>query len=199
MIADIYRESNAGFCASIQSQTPPLIGTEIFWDAFEQNPSEDQAQTSISNSGDSGYWTDNDGTGPVPWNSCNDYPPFPGPLDGNIFSSGLGNYEAFSEKDVDGHFSNSADAGLSNPCAAEGSRIAPPAHQDFPKLSEASDQTYTALLLGHHGCQKSLPPAAGEPEDAVLCSEDPFMGWASKKANHLFDDYGWVLSHVEHL
>lgn len=30
-------------------------------------------------------------------------------------------------------------------------------------------------------------------------SEDPFMGWASKRASHLFDDYGWVLSHVEAL
>jgi hypothetical protein len=161
---------------------------------------EDQAQTSISNFGDSGYWTDNDGAGPVPWNPCNDYPPFPGPLDGNIFSSGLGNFEAFSEQDVDGHFSNSADTGLSNACAAEIPSIAPPAHQDSPKLSdETSHRTYTALLLEDHGGQKSLPPAAGETEDAVLYSEDAFMGWASKKANHLFDDYGWVLSHVEHL
>ena len=30
-------------------------------------------------------------------------------------------------------------------------------------------------------------------------SDDPFMGWASKRASHLFDDYGWVLSHVEAL
>jgi hypothetical protein len=32
-----------------------------------------------------------------------------------------------------------------------------------------------------------------------MCNDDPFMGWASKKANHLFDDYGWVFSHVENL
>ena len=64
MIADNYRESNAAFCASIPSETPPLIGTEIFWDAFEQGPLEDQAQRSKSNFGDSGYWTDNDGAVP---------------------------------------------------------------------------------------------------------------------------------------
>lgn len=34
---------------------------------------------------------------------------------------------------------------------------------------------------------------------AFNASDDPFMGWASKRANHLFDDYGWVLSHVEAL
>ncbi len=161
---------------------------------------EDQAQTSISNFGDSGYWTDNHGAGPVPWNSCNDYPPFPGSLNGNIFSSGLGNFEAFPEQDADGHFSNSTNAGLSNPCAAEVSPIASPAHQDSPKLSdEISHRTCTALLLENRGGQKSLPPVAGETKDVVFCSEDPFMGWASKKANHIFDDYGWVLSHVEHL
>jgi hypothetical protein len=199
MIADYYRESNAAFCASIPSETPPSIGTEIFWDAFEQGPLEDQAQRSISNFGDSGYWTDNDGAGPVPWNSCNDYPPLPGPLDRNIFPSGLGNFEAFPEQDVDRQFPNSGDTDLSIPCAADVPRIAPPAHHDTPTLSdESSYRTYTALL-GNHDCQKSLPTAAGESEDAVLCSEDPFMGWASKKANHLFDDYGWVLSHVEHL
>lgn len=177
-----------------------MIGNEIFWDAFEQNPLEDQAQTSISTFGDSGYWTDNDGAGPVPWISCNDYPPFPGPLDGNILSSGLGNYEAFSEQDVDGHFSNLADPGLSNSCGAEVSGIIPQAHQDSPTLSdETSHRTYTALLLGSPAGQNSLPSAPGESGDAALCSEDPFMGWASKKANHLFDDYGWVLSHVEHL
>ena len=77
IVADIFREFDAAFCASVPSETPPLIGTEIFWDAFEQNPLEDQAQTSISNFGDSGYWTDNDGAGPVPWNSCNDYPHLP--------------------------------------------------------------------------------------------------------------------------
>lgn len=34
---------------------------------------------------------------------------------------------------------------------------------------------------------------------AFNASDDPFMGWASKRASHLFDDYGWVLSHVEAL
>jgi hypothetical protein len=200
MIADNYRESNAAFCASIPSETPPLTGTEIFWDAFEQGPLEDQAQRSISNFGDSGYWTDNDGARPVPWNSCNDYPPLTGPLDRNIFPSGLGNFEAFLEQDIDGHFFHSADAGLSNPCTAEVPRMAPPVHQDSPILSdETSHRTYTSLVLGNHRGEKSLALATVESEEAVLCSEDPFMGWASKKANHLFDDYGWVLSHVEHL
>jgi hypothetical protein len=162
---------------------------------------EDQAQTSISNFGDSGYWTDNEGAGPVPWNSCNNYPAFPGSFDGNMFSLGLGNIEPLSRQDFDGHISNAADtAGLSYPCAAEVSGIITPAHQDSPILSdETSGRTCTALLLGSPDGQESSPPEAGEPGEAALCSEDPFMGWASKKANHLFDDYGWVLSHVEHL
>ena len=42
-------------------------------------------------------------------------------------------------------------------------------------------------------------PNSGDPEPPIPVSEDPFMGWASKRASHLFDDYGWVLSHVEAL
>lgn len=44
-----------------------------------------------------------------------------------------------------------------------------------------------------------------QPSDTVtsdepfLCNEDPFMGWASKRATKAVDDYGWVLSHVETL
>lgn len=32
-----------------------------------------------------------------------------------------------------------------------------------------------------------------------VSADDPFMGWANKRASHNFDDYGWVLSHVENL
>jgi len=77
--------------------------------------------------------------------------------------------------------------------------LIPQQHQDSPSLSdEISDQTYTALLLENPD-ETSLQPNAAQSDEALICSDDPFMGWASKKANHLFDDYGWVLSHVENL
>ncbi len=34
------------------------------------------------------------------------------------------------------------------------------------------------------------------PEDTITVSDDPFMGWATKRASQVVEDYGWVLSHV---
>lgn len=46
----------------------------------------------------------------------------------------------------------------------------------------------TGSTIVHSGVQKSSG-----------CSDDPFMGWASKRASQIVEDYGWVLSHVETL
>jgi hypothetical protein len=45
----------------------------------------------------------------------------------------------------------------------------------------------------------SLSQSFNEVEKTFDYSDDPFMGWASKRASHNLDDYGWVLSHVENL
>ena len=34
------------------------------------------------------------------------------------------------------------------------------------------------------------------PENTMVASDDPFMGWATKRASQVVEDYGWVLSHV---
>lgn len=36
-------------------------------------------------------------------------------------------------------------------------------------------------------------------DQPTQCSEDPFMGWAAKRVSHAFEDYSWLLSHVESL
>lgn len=41
----------------------------------------------------------------------------------------------------------------------------------------------------------TVPSVVGDPVSA----DDPFMGWATKRASNLADEYGWVLSHVQAL
>jgi hypothetical protein len=60
--------------------------------------------------------------------------------------------------------------------------------QQYPSLSYPSSSDATSM---------QQPP--GHNEQTLACSEDPFMGWASKRANQMFDEYNWVLSHVETL
>jgi hypothetical protein len=38
-----------------------------------------------------------------------------------------------------------------------------------------------------------------EKTSLEVYSDDPFMGWASKRSSQMCEDYGWVLSHVETL
>jgi hypothetical protein len=210
MFADISHRTRTDDVSvdSVQTEhTPPLAGAEVFWDAFKQSPqdsSEVQGHNSILNFGDSGYWTENDGAGPIPWSSCNNYPAFPESLEGNFFSPGLApsardNVETFAGQNPHSLIFNATDASLSNSCMANSQNLILPPHQDPPTLSdETPHQTYTALVL-ENSVGTSLTPFVGQSEETLMCSEDPFMGWASKKANHLFDDYGWVLSHVENL
>lgn len=63
--------------------------------------------------------------------------------------------------------------------------------QQYPSLSYPSPSDEASA-------QQSLA-APAQMDQTFTCSEDPFMGWASKKANQMIDDYGWVLSHVETL
>lgn len=179
-------------------------GADVFWDAFEQDPTSLQARTSVASFGDmarndSGYWTDSDQLGPLSWSSCSNYPTFPDQLEDNYFTPPVDNSDMIEGSSVlqvqesvcHGTHTNSASSYI---VEAQGLIPQP---QDSPSLSdEAPNRTYTALLENHD--QISLNPPAPLSEQALMCSEDPFMGWGDKK-NHLFDDYGWVLSHVENL
>ena len=44
-----------------------------------------------------------------------------------------------------------------------------------------------------------LPTTTAASESNSAASEDPFMGFANKRASNIIDEYGWVLSHVEAL
>jgi hypothetical protein len=107
--------------------------------------------------------------------------------------------EGFAGQGAHGLGFDATGARLSDSCITTSQILPLPPHLDTPTLSdETPHQTYAPLLLGK-SVGTSLIHFAGQSEEALMCNEDPFMGWASKKANHLFDDYGWVLSHVENL
>jgi hypothetical protein len=195
--------------ASHAECVPIPAAPEAFWDAFEQDALALHAKHSVSSFGDlasnndSGYWTDSDQVGGIPWNSYSHYPAFPEPLEGNLFSPGLDtgdDIEAFPGLKAHTLASNIVHTNLRNSSIADAQGLQFPPHQEAPALSdETSDQTYTALSLDGPAQIPSQPSPGHSEEEALMCSDDPFMGWASKKANHLFDDYGWVLSHVENL
>ncbi|KUJ19015.1 uncharacterized protein LY89DRAFT_510444 [Mollisia scopiformis] len=64
-------------------------------------------------------------------------------------------------------------------------------------------QHYPSLSYPSPSDEASVQPAPAAPtpqnDQSLSCSEDPFMGWASKRASQMFDEYNWVLSHVETL
>jgi hypothetical protein len=143
--------------ASHAEYVPIPAAPEVFWDAFEQDALALHAKHSVSSFGDlasnndSGYWTDRDTVGAVPWNSYSHYPAFPEPLEGNLFSPGLDtgdDIEAFPGLKAHTLASNIVDSNLRNSSIADAQGLQLPSHQESPALSdETSDQTYTALSL----------------------------------------------------
>jgi hypothetical protein len=188
---------------------PSLASSDVFWGAFEQDLLDLQAENSLlsfadmASNSDSGYWTDSDRVGSIPWSSCSNYPAFPESLlQGNLFPLGVesrDNTETSARKQVYSHVFNETDSSPSNPCITEAQGLILPL-QDSPTLSDETPHQTCTVLLGERPTQTLLGPSAGQSEEALMCSDDPFMGsWSNEKAHHLFDDYGWVLYHVENL
>jgi hypothetical protein len=170
---------------------PSRAGSDIFWDALEQNATDFQTDNSllsfadIASTADSGYWTDSDLTGPISWSSCGNYPAFPdSPLDKTLFPMVVKDGEIVEPSAGQQEYTNMFDTADPNP----------------PTISdEAPHQSYTALLAESpaHGLPE---PSPHKSEDQLLGIDDPFMGsWTSEKAHRPIDDYGWVLYHVENL
>lgn len=157
----------------------------------------------MASNSDSGYWTDSDCVGSIPMSSCSSYPAFSeSSFEPNHFPLGVGssdNTNTPTEQQTHPNVFKTTNSSLSHQCIiqAQSSTLLP---QDSPTLlSESPHQAYTPTSTESPD-QISLEPSAGWSEEALLCNEDPFMGsWASQKANHLFHDYDWVLSHVETL
>jgi hypothetical protein len=188
---------------------PSLDTSDVFWDAFEQDPLDLQAESSLlsfadfASNSDSGYWTDSDCVGPIPWSSYGNYPAFPESLlEGDLLPSGVQIRDitkASARQQAHPHAFNPTGSSPSNRCITEAQGLVLPL-QDSPPLSdETPHHTYTALLR-EGPTEILLEPSACQSAEALMCSDDPFMGSrTSEKAHHLFHDYGWVLHHVENL
>jgi hypothetical protein len=181
----------------------PLARSDVSWDAFEQSPLGIKAKSSllsfsdIASNTDSGYWTENECTGSL---ACS-YPTFTGTLpEDGLSTPGVDNAALAARQQLQSSSAfNTADLGFSTWPTTEAEGITLP-QQDSPTLlDETPHDTYTALLT-ESSAEILLEPSAHQSEEALSCSDDPFMGsWDSEKAHHLFDDYGWVLHHVENL
>lgn len=213
MFADIVHRTGSDNVpqAGVHTETNPFLAeVDVFWDTFEQDPLAIQAQNSLlsfadmASNSDSWYWTDNDPVGPIPWTSGSNYPVYPGSvLEGDLYPPDVetrDSTEVCARQEAHARVFPATDSSSSNSCLAEAHNLVlSPQQEDPPTLSdETPHRTYTTLSLDKPA-QTSLRLSAGQSEEAIMCSDDPFMGWASRKAHHLFDDYGWVLSRVENL
>jgi hypothetical protein len=66
-------------------------------------------------------------------------------------------------------------------------------------VAEFPDGSLQQDLSMHNEIDTALWAPMIVPDQSTQCSEDPFMGWAAKRVSHVFEDYSWVLSHVESL
>jgi hypothetical protein len=181
-----------------------LARSDVFWDEFEQHSLDFQAESSllsfadVASNSDSGYWTDSDLVRPIPWSSCCNYPAFPeSSLEGNLPPPEVesrDNTETSSRQQAHPHVFNTTESSSRDICITRAQGLSLP--------SQGSDETplhtCTAILIESPG-KVLLESSPGPSAEELMCSDDPFMGsWASEK-DHLFDDYGWVLHHVENL
>jgi hypothetical protein len=208
MFANIVHRTgtNAVPCDIPQSEhATSLVRSDVFWDALEQHSLDFQAESSLisfadmASNSDSGYWTDSDLVCPIPWSSCSNYPAFPeSSLEGNLplpEVESRDNTETSARQQAYPHVFNATDSSPRDICMARAHGLSLP--------TQGSDET------PHHTCiatliespaQVLLESSPRQSAEASMCINDPFMGsWASEKAHHLFDDYGWVLHHVEKL
>jgi hypothetical protein len=62
-----------------------------------------------------------------------------------------------------------------------------------------SGRSSTSTTNEAESSESSLWPDIDENLAGVECGENPFMGWADKRAHQTIEEYGWVLSHVGQL
>jgi hypothetical protein len=155
--------------------------TDVFWDAPQQDTTAAVSDDSLLSFGSinslSTSWTDNSHAGPSPWSSWSSYAPTQNSTPG---SNGFAQVIGIDEK-TESHVFDETQAQVFG------------ANQ-----STDLDQICDVSLLENH-LETSIPPSLDSSGKPLQSSEDPFMGWATKRASHMFDDYGWVLSHVETL
>jgi hypothetical protein len=198
--------TNAVTCDIPQSEhVTSLARPDVFWDAFEQHSLDFQVESSllsfadIASNSDSGYWTDSDLVCPIPWSSCSNYPAFSkSSLEGNLPPpevESTDNTETSSRQQAYPHVFKATDSSPRDICITCAQGLSPPSQGS----DETQHHTCTAILI-ESPAQVLLESSAGPSAEELMCSDDPFMGsWTSEKEHHLFDDYGWVLHHVENL
>jgi hypothetical protein len=198
--------TNAVPCDISQSEhITSLARSDVFWDAFEQHSLDFEVESSllsfagVASNSDSDYWTDSDLICPIRWSSCSNYPAFPElSLEGNLPPPEVesrDNTETSSRQQAYLHVFKATDSSPRDICITCAQGLSLPSQGS----DETPNHTCTAVLA-ESPAQVLLESSAGPSAEELMCSDDPFMGsWASEKAHHLFDDYGWVLHHVENL
>jgi hypothetical protein len=143
-------------------------------------------QSSFQNSmtSDPSLWSESLYTGPSPWSSCGSKTPG---QDSGLGGSGFVHVAGSDET-------------TTNPTQTFDTSNIYFDNIDYVPLMEttAGETTTSETTTSETTAGPSLSPSLSGLEVPVS-ADDPFMGWASKRASHNFDDYGWVLSHVENL
>ncbi|CZR55788.1 uncharacterized protein PAC_05676 [Phialocephala subalpina] len=158
---------------------PP--GADVFWDPAEAANLNDAMLNfgHLSTSSYAGSWTDGSFTDLMSWSPNSSCLTAPDSTRGSL----AGVPELPQQDSLMRHFDATQDQ--------VDLRNAP-----LPIPHECPLQQYPSLAYPTPSDEASgqQPLAAPAQMDQTLtCSEDPFMGWASKKANQMIDDYGWQI------
>ncbi|KAE8447042.1 hypothetical protein EG329_011177 [Mollisiaceae sp. DMI_Dod_QoI] len=158
---------------------------DVFWDAADQVNTQEAILSfgHLSTSSYAGSWTDSSYTDLLSWSPNSSCLTAPDSMRGSLAPAP----EIPHLASLPG-----ADIASFDPTVEQGDLAQRCPMQHYPSLSYPSPSDDAAA-------QQQLAAPIAQAEQTLTCSEDPFMGWASKKANQVFDDYGWVLSHVETL
>lgn len=176
---------DAPYMDSINS--PP--DTDVYWDASDLiDRQETSLNFGLSTSSYTESWANSSNTDLLSWSPNSSYLTAQDSIRGSI--SGTGNT---TEAPLDALSMTTISAISDLNFQVDTKDIPLPAPhncplQQYPSLSYPSP---TGRL------STQIPAPAGHTEQTLACSEDPFMGWASKKSGQMFDEYNWVLSHVE--
>ena len=163
-----------------------LLDLDVFFDAPDSSALSGLMQDSFlglnhpTTSSDSTTWTDSTDLGEMAWSSTSIFPPISESMCTNfaVEAPPLQNMEVIEHQMT----------AFDDLCFPQDTFTA----QNLPAVLEENMQVDdNTTAMDATTLEQSL--------STFNASDDPFMGWASKRASHLFDDYGWVLSHVEAL
>jgi len=186
----------------VQDTMPfPSLPADVvtLWNAENQIAMHSQVQGPFPIPDDPDAWTNSTYADPSMWNSFDNGSGAPGlPLDPDT---------SFENQSVDSFHNNLLSKDEFSFLATKNLGPGAECRTMLPNSGHSTHQQPADSLLEHFQVSEPFILTDQRTGSTIIhsevqksgCSDDPFMGWASKRASQIVEDYGWVLSHVETL